>query len=379
MYSHMYRCCALVLLLAFNANAEVLFEDNFDDHSDWGPTQNSWPTTTSVSSSNGATDGSTACSTCPDGTAEYRGYYIASSAWDSYKGEDTLQINDDNYRGDSGKALTLWMEPINSSHCDGGTYWCSDGQLSVSLPDSYDEIYIRYYIKFDSSFVWDVTNSSSKGKFLRATHLHEIDGESMYAFGYDGNHFPAVFLDFSDQGIYSIDNTQVRLMPRFQSSYHEGATPDPDYLTNNDYEGYFVSGGTGTNGNKTFEELLGDGEWHCIELRLEGNSAMGEEDGEWQTWIDGTSVALRTNVAWADEVYNCAGGNCINPPDDFVGWNWVSIGGNFYNRYYASTVQTEQWYAIDDLVISTTYVGTDYVIGGSSSGGATFSGMGNFN
>ena len=352
-----YSLLFILNTMCTSVYCEVIFQDNFDDHSDWAPDQPIYPNTQANTSADGGVTGSTACTGCPDGAAKYRGYYIASSAWDGYKGNNTLNISSANARGGAGKALTFWMEPINTTKCDGGTKWCSDGQLSVSLPQAYNEIYIRFYIKFQPDWKWDSTNGSAAEKFCRATHLHELPGIAMYKFGTTGNHFPGLFFDLGEATYYGTEGILFKMHPRFQSSYHLGATPTPTYLINNDYAGYYVYGGTGTGGRKTFEEYIGDGNWHCFEIRLKGNSSVGAEDGEWEVWVDGTSIFTQTNVAWADSVYKSSYTNCINPPSDFVGWNWVSFGGNMLNRYYSEPTQIEQWYAIDDIVISTTYVG----------------------
>jgi len=346
----------LAVLLICNAYAEVIFQDNFDDHSDWSPTQPTYPNTAANFSSDGGLFGETACTGCPDGTAKYRGYYIASSSWNGYKGNNTLNISSQNARGGTGKAVTFWMEPIDTAKCDGGTRWCSDGQLAVSFPSTYNEIYLRYYIKFDPDWQWDSANAAASEKFLHITHLHNLGGVSMWKFFTSGNHFPVFFATLSDYTFYGYsDGIKFKNHIRFQSSYNPySATPKPLYLTNNDFEAKYAYD---AGGEKTFKEYVGDGNWHSLEWRLKGNSSKGVEDGEWQLWVDGVSIINRTNIAWADSVYDTTCANCVDPPSDFVGWNWASIGGNMYNRVYTEAQFEEQWYAIDDLVISTTYIG----------------------
>ena len=46
-----------------------------------------------------------------------------------------------------------------------------------------------------------------------------------------------------------------------------------------------------------------------------------------------------------------------------VGWNYVWIADNVYNNYGDDEDNIHQQIYIDDVVISTTYIGTDYVIG----------------
>lgn len=342
------------------ASAEIIFQDNFDDHSDWSPPQS---LTTDYGVANGALDGSTACTAenghpgCPDGSAKYSAYFLARSAWADYNGHNTLNISSDNARGGTGKALTLWMEPIDSIRCDGGTKWCSDGQLSVNLPQTYHEIYIRYYLMFQPGWKW--ADSGGAGKFLRASHYHNYPDVPYYKFFKDGNHFPIFVLDLTDQAYFTADGSdpfaEVHMHPRFQSAYYgSAAVPQPAYLVNWDFERIRVgTGGTGWNGYITFEQFIADGKWHRVEVHLKGNSAMGAEDGIYELWVDRDVIVSRNNIAWADSVYEEACANCINPPRNFVGWNWVSIGGNQFNIAYSADTHMEQWYAIDDIVIST--------------------------
>lgn len=345
------------LFMTDRSEAVVIFQDNFDSHSDWSPTQPMYPLN-DVSASDGGIHGETACSTCPDGSAKYRGYFLARSAWEGYRGNNSINIGPVNARGGAGKALTFWHEPIDSTHCDGGTMWCSDGALGISLPQSYNEIFMRFYIKFQPGWVWANVDSTSQ-KFVRISHLHEFPGVGTWTYGDSGNHFPAFIYQIGDDRYWSINGARFKMCARFQSSYKYSTIPNPTYLIAGDFEEAYAYGGTGTGGRKTFAEYIGDGNWHHMELRLKGNSGIGTQDGEWQLWIDGSSILVRRNIAWADSVYKAGCSKCLNPPRNFVGWNYVVIGGNSYNRVYPITQHIEQWYAIDDLIISTTYVGPD--------------------
>jgi hypothetical protein len=362
---------AIILFAVFgftkNSWAEIIFQDNFDDHSDWSPTQAVHGNGSSSQDGNSIT----ACTGCPDGTAKYMGYYLQSSAWPDYVGNNTMNISSLNARGGKGKALTHWTEPINAS-CDGNA-WCSDGQLSILLPDNYDEIYVRFYIKFDPEYVFDWENSFqsfSSEKFFRTTHYHEEGSSTLYRFGYnvkdivnDGyDHHPVEIFDLG-QNQYNQDAVRLIMGPRYTSTYEPtSATPVGVYSN-----GVTVPGGTGYGGDKTMQELLADGEWHCFEFYHKGNTAggyyNGTPDGIYRMWLDGTQVHELTNLAWAD------GADDQNDwtPEPFPGWNWVSIGGNSRNFHYAQATATsetdaqeeEQWYAIDDIVISTEYIGPE--------------------
>ncbi|BDV43066.1 hypothetical protein GURASL_19890 [Geotalea uraniireducens] len=66
---------------------------------------------------------------------------------------------------------------------------------------------------------------------------------------------------------------------------------------------------------------------------------------EW--WYDGKLVERRTNVQWLSE------------GSSSVGWNSFAIGGNSNNTFLPLA---DQWYAIDDVVISTTPIPQYYKI-----------------
>jgi hypothetical protein len=110
-----------------------------------------------------------------------------------------------------------------------------------------------------------------------------------------------------------------------------------------------------------------DGNWHCLEWRVKRNSAINTADGLIEVWLDGTKLTYLDG-------YPNTGYNFTETGSDLRGWAYASIGGNTNNVFdtsCANTADCEQWYAMDDVVISTTYVGTDYVIGSS----ATFTGV----
>ncbi|MFQ5900406.1 MAG: chitobiase/beta-hexosaminidase C-terminal domain-containing protein, partial [Thermodesulfobacteriota bacterium] len=100
----------------------------------------------------------------------------------------------------------------------------------------------------------------------------------------------------------------------------------------------------------------GDGQWHALEFYVKLNSACGVADGEARFWYDGNEIGTTTDLAWGDV-------GCQSSPR--LKWNQVSFSGNNFNRYSNYTNGSEQWYAIDDVVISTAYIDPNYVIGGT--------------
>jgi len=361
----------ILVILCASVQAEVLFEDNFDDHSDWSPVQNPHGGG-STSSIDG--DWDTRCTGCPDGTAIWAGYRIDSSAWTDYAGNSAI-IDNSNYRGSSGKGLTFWYEPIDSVYCDGGTYWCSDQIVAARMENPQDEVYIRHFIKFQPDWIWATNPPPS----MKMNHFTHYDGSGSYwTFFKSGNHWPIAVNTFGIGEGYT--DAALNAHVRKQSCYYpndgyDDWTGDGEIVAN-DFKrlGFPDDEETTTCTHnvdcKDWDEVLLDGNWHCLEYRLKGNTAEGMHDGIWEMWVDGVKVYSLTHIPWADRGEDATGDNkcsdCltgVDPPSGFQGWNMIMFGGNQYNRYYPSDSHAEQWYAIDDVVISTEYVGPDYVIG----------------
>lgn len=311
----------IFIFLITSAQAGVVFEDNFDDHDDWSPTQ---PPLGQSSYDCGAS-----CSTQPDG---YHSYYIKHSVYNP-AGNNTININNSQYRGGSGKAFIHWSES------DSGSNWPADGQLSLELPSEYTEIYVRFYIKFQSDWEW-ATGMSPGQKFSRTSHYV---GGSPFSYHDPRNQRPlsTALLNKSSSSSYVRATTNFRYEV---TKYPSEASPSHD-----DTEDGFWGGLWDDEGNP------GDGDWHCWEHYVKLNSAPGEEDGEVRFWIDGVELITVTDLAFSDD-----GASGFE-------WNYVVIGGNENNPWAPVENEEEQWYAIDDLVISTEYVGLTYEIGGGDS------------
>lgn len=372
------------ILITFTTptHAVVLFSDNFDNHSDWSPSQPAYGS--ALSSQNGSA--AVACSGCPDGPAKYAGYRVARTGFSGGRiGKNTINITSDNARGGTGKAFTFYVEPIVASLAED---WTNDGLLAIKLNGNYDTIYIRYYIKFSPNWVFDDNDSSA----LKMGHMqHTVSGGSMWQYFKAGDNWPIAVPVFAkeNEGTYEYwgGDAIFRMAIRKQSCYYpsDGYNNMPDDVAN-DFFRYGISktstnGTLGSSSSLTWKESLMDGNWHCVEYKLKGNSAKGVSDGEWLMYIDDHLAISKTNIPWADMGADASGntkcsdcsGRVISPPSNFVGWNTVIIGGNAYIQRYPNTSSTdvEQWYSIDDLVISTTRVGTDS--GGSPPGTPPFS------
>ncbi|MDY6857508.1 MAG: dockerin type I domain-containing protein [Thermodesulfobacteriota bacterium] len=330
-------------------NAEVIFEDNFDIQDDWTITQ---PTGSSES-----------CISNCDVPTGWTGYRNGFSYCDGGPGYNNIYLNQfigypseksERGRGGGGKALTFWDESCCNFFED------SDGMLAVHLDQECQELYIRFFIKFghiasDPEMLWQLGYLSSGTGSHKLLHVqHYLDGNPWsYFYRNEGNQpvFVANFKHWNDW--YEATGTGRCFCGNGggEDCYYCGGTPSGS--------GGF-SGRVGTydwydNG------AIGDGNWHCVEWRLKMNTydevnETFRADGIMQFWHDGVLYLEKTNIPWNQN------GSDTNP---IRGFSFISIGGNNQNRWITDCTGTEceQWYAIDDVVISTEYIGPDYVIG----------------
>lgn len=327
--------CLLIVLPQHSWSA-VIFEDNFDNHANWSPTQ-------STSGSVDCWEWNSCTTNLPNG---YIGYRMARSYY-SNAGHNTLNIDSTNHRGASGKAFTFWNETCTS--CG----WASDGLLAVKLTpydSGYQELYVRFYIKFDSNWKWDSTASSLQ-KFFRITH-YKGPGSYTCTFCPTGRFAPEA-LDLLGKGHSGIADIHLEQTYLYETSFYpQNATPSHGQ---NDF--FYFGTGSYNGGGTDFNDsgMMGDGNWHCWEFYVKLNSAVGVADGTMKFWQDGVLIANTTDLAWGDA------GSQVSPRKL---WNYVMLGGNNDNKFAAQSQEAEQYYAIDDLVISTSYIDPNYVIGG---------------
>ena len=301
---------------------DIIFQDNFDDHPDWELTQPKAPTALSVYSGE---------ETIPSG---WHSYYIAGSYYTD-PGKNSIILSKENARDGKGKCLTFWNE--SDTRGDG---WASDNQLGLSLPDGYNELYVRFYIKFQLGWKWQTSNNPFQ-KFFRITHYH---GGSPYLFFEGGNQHP-LFTSLLAKWDGSANVSQY-LNYRYENVYYPNSA-SPSHTTGDTF--YFGSGNYSGTGQTFWDNgMVGDGKWHCWEFYVKMNSGIGIPDGIIRFWHDGSLIAEVTDLAWSDE------GSQVDPR---LNWNYLTIGGNSFNHFAVNEDEAEQWYAIDDFVVSTKRIG----------------------
>lgn len=338
-----------LLLLTSSAESAVLFEDSFESDSDWTVEQPLPPETQCYPS--------TDCGMPGGWTAYKNGSCRCGSGISGRPGNNLWYINTGSGYGTaysstptscySGtKCATMWVESCVDGFED------SDGSLAVDLGQEYSDLYVRWYIKFKPSY--ELMNTDWQIKLFHVQH--SVYGSNPFTyFSGSGDNVPLTvggLSSYSDNHLYFW----------FEARCY-GSTYAPYAAFNYDL---------GTISAQRSSGLL-DGAWHCIEIRQVRNSSIGVADGSIQLWIDGTEKIKISGSPYANQIaFNYSGAS------ELRGFRTVLIGGNNDNQWdlSSSTMESrEQWYAVDDVVVSTTYVGTDYEIGGESPTPATITGL----
>ncbi|AKM78028.1 TPA: hypothetical protein DDZ49_03575 [Candidatus Wolfebacteria bacterium] len=335
---------AVFFMLPNFSQAAIIFEDNFDSRDDWSVPYNDLDQTCNRE---------VGCTDVPDG---YYGYYISHSVITPATGNG-LHLDNINKRGNSGKGVTFWDQT------DGTGNWASGMQIGLDFPPQ-NEIYVQYWIKMQPNY------SYYKGTY--ASMLRKMNHISHYL--YNGK--PFTF--FSDGGFFPTTVNQIRFANAGNANIQNFffIRPDPSYSgtqpvpiitrgikdsTNTGIYNYFdlpSDGlpignweGTGTEYNSL--GMFADGQWHLLGYYLKNNSAPGVADGTYKFWYDGNIQIDATGFMFREASSTL--------PDDI--WNFLHIGGNAINPFLGAGISGEQWYAVDDVAVSTEYLGPDYIIG----------------
>lgn len=343
--------------LAFDAQAGIIFQENFDNQQDWTVTQSRLADSVCYTPYNGP------CTPAPP--ANWSGYYNGISWLGNFQpgygnGYNHMYINaipgypyetTGTCRGGSGKCLTFWDEAVYDGFVN------SDGQLLVDLGNEYPEIYIRFYIKFGrkaDGTDYAFTNSGSDFPMHKIMHLqHYLSGSPSQYFAQNEGNQPVVSGGFAAYGPVGgpgnfMNYMGYRCLGASQPNPPTEpvcAAPGCNYYCQGTPVYRYDSGCLDqVTSNSSFNNSIGDGNWHMIEYRFKMNTAAGTADGVYEFWYDGVKKDSRTKIPF----------NQTGAPTPLRGWRLFSIGGNNYLRFSGcSGASCEQWYAIDDIFIAT--------------------------
>ncbi len=340
------------------AESAIIFTDNFDSQADWTYLQG-----TSADTHCWIPETPTCSNPATQPPTNWTGWYNGFSHCSDGPGNNNMYIDaipgypvesSGTCYGGSGNCLTFWDE---SCSAPSGVMQDSDGNIGYNLGSTYPEVYIRWRFKFSPTFQW--LSSETITPQHKILHIQYYTSGSPWSYGDENpQNRPYNIPGFT----YYSGTIYYYNAYRCEEAWKCTGTPSLTMTNPGDYD--YVSIGT-------WGTTIGDGNWHTIMLYYKMNSSVGIADGVHTVWLDGSQIYTRSDIPWADQ------GADSSP---MRGWRAMSFGGNNNNAYQDSGAISgrEQWYAIDDIVVATTYQeAVDGSGGGGSAQGCTISG-GNF-
>lgn len=317
-------------LLPLNAQSEIIFFSNFDSDPDW----------TIQQPVGGANQCYSGCSNMPAG---WNAYLSGMSYCTNGPGSNNFYISSipgypiaqsGTCRGGAGKCITFWDESCTDA------FENSDGDLGKKLDRVYNEIYIRFYIKYQPGYQWQLPDIAAAHKLF---HVQSYcgNGEPWSYFGNSCN------MPVSVGGIHIYSgNIYYYIAYRCETNYYCQGTPSYTFDVGTDSDQVNLG---------QWESVLGDGNWHSMEIYFKMNTNNGatfNKDGVHKFWLDGSLKYDSTKRNGGQGIPFSDNGSSQNPRK---GWNFFTIGGNNNNRWNKNCTgtQCEQWYAIDDVIVST--------------------------
>ncbi len=234
----------------------------------------------------------------------------------------------------------------------GSSFAGQAGLVKFLGDDGYDEIYIRYYIRLSDDFrygngqngsatvwkhgrVWqNMTSSDIVNNINLASELNR--GAIVWGW-YENNwstfapYMQSLFMRDAFEGTNSCTNCCKYAYNPYDSS------PDGGHLLPH-------IGNINTDGSLSQQPQ----QWHAIEVHFKLADTWNGPNGVYETWIDGIKQKTPSNIT----------DNC--PPDSIPtakvgsGINYITI---MDNTTISETWTKQHYVYIDDIVISTTYIG----------------------
>ena len=308
--------CTILLLISSIATAKIIFQDNFDNSPDWQSQQTVHKSEPEGHDINFGMTRSDRCTTfCPpQGWTSYR---TASSHWADDRRKDTYILSTEGARGSSGKGITYNVEVRQN--------WVG-GSLDLWLGEAgYEELYVRYYLKFDKNWKW--SNPEDTRHCIQKLIRISTFNDNIWTTSYTPQGFGSSYVNW----------------PVFIPGWYHNASYGETTLTCSvrkapDYYAY-MDGHTNVHSPDV-------GDWHCYEFHVKMNSANGVADGVYQFFLDGKLKAESTTVEWKQ-----AGSDTTH------NWNWLMFTDNIFNSSAAPEDHVEMSLYMDDVVVSTEYIG----------------------
>ena len=363
----------LIFGLVTSTHAEVIFSESFDDQPDWnsGLPNQSISTNNTGGSNSGGWDVDIAqfadTHTIPVNWSFVRQTpKYAPSRGDADR-QEVIEINaastaenSNRTRSGTGKSFVTWRSSSSSQ-------FSSDGLLMKHYPEGFDQLYVEFWINYSNETVATYYNPDYSNQTTGLSKLFRIyhwDGTGDAFDYYTNNINPNMIWGFEGRpsvlGGYGFRNTlsfltrRDRSLPeddqRYINHYGNFATkPDTSYNPGSraPYGGVAFedkkNGGLIDQGDAVnIDQVFGDETvWTKVAFFVKMNSAPGVHDGAFIQWIDGRKSIEINTMAW------------IAASKDMVKWTTFGLGGNDNFIKYPNELLHTEWYAIDDIKVST--------------------------
>lgn len=319
----------ILFLIALPVKAEIIFEDNFDNRQDWSSSvttgvAETWPATMQTIINGPSTVNSTPT-----------WYSYRSSSLSHLYGDPLYVIDSQDGHGGVGKSLRYNIE--RNSYMNGGGL---DLVLCNTATCGWDEINIRFYVKFEEDFDFP----DGGGDFIKLFRLYtgvDVQNDTMgpsSTYATQDDYVANPQIKRSMLGIAEIvadGNADYRL----SFAYFLGQIAGVDYLENQN-----------TPSPSVFNLKNHLGEWIYYELDARLN-IVDQSDGAIKIWaipennINSYDINTPTFVWEGLKIRNTAGRK----------WNTIILADNMSGQWERDV--NEQTIAWDDLVVSTEHIG----------------------
>ncbi|AKM78026.1 TPA: hypothetical protein DDZ49_03565 [Candidatus Wolfebacteria bacterium] len=346
------------------ANAAVVWETDFEDVADWSAPRisNGFPNTWTGNPSRTL-----------DPPKKMNGQWLHPSSW-VRTSPSTLAVSQGpmatigaGQGRESSRGLTYNFES-GKGNPTYSTGWAGGSPLTMYFGEAgYPELWVEMWVKYPSDMDWWDGSDINYSGITKAFYIARFNGELTVSTSLADDHSvetrPTHPAWLPHMG--SFYSSRPYFMQYYNRSQTSNGTPEvydetvdawynnssyypyQNILLNNRYTYALPSS------NPTVDTIRMDGQWHKYTYHVKMNSAPGVADGIQEVSLDDVRMFRKTNMAFILD-----GGSVEN------GWNYIELMDNHHVASHMYTENVSYPVQIDDVVISTNYIGPDYIVGG---------------
>lgn len=320
----------------------LLFEDGFDNQSDWIAPEPADYTLFRWA-----------------GDLLPTGWDALWNSGDNYPANPNLAIGPSTITPAEGKVLKIWREWHPTST------FASNGYITKLFDEDYDEMYVEFEIAFEAGWT-ENTTAQSKVFRLFSSDRDQVDFFQAFSGGHQG---PIVFWDYASSSTYGLRNgLYFRGGPHGENysmgdddlagigrAVSPGSLGDLSMNWTENLQGTLTGGGTPSipdllnggflpsTGIVSHKQVLGaSGTWTKLGFYVKMNSAPGVADGIFRQYLNDQLIVDSEAVRWVDTTSS-----------PMPGWNAFGIGGNdsWTGSPWTSGDQREELYEVRRVAV----------------------------